>query len=307
VPLTGLRRPASIAVARVGAVRHIVVLDSPTNGARVTVLDASLAVTGTSMLSPNAPAPDDTVRVFQSTFGMGMNAVMVSVPNQAAFIEGDRLDDAAPPLLMVQQTGVSFTDLLLVGGYVPGGPPLFPRIVALEPTHTYRADVNMGAYTWTLVRDGTAWTSQAFHDVTGDGFVDVVGFAPEGGNPADICVADFHNATVPSPTYCYDTVFNMNGGELLVGPIASATSDDVALLDHVPAKDAALFLVRNLQVSGSVLLADGGPPYFVSVPYPARHVIMQLDTGTPEVVVVGTDGEIACARASGNTFAACAP
>lgn len=306
-PLAGLRAPASIAVARAGAVRHIVVLDSPTTGARLTVLDPSLQATGTSMLSPNPPTAGDTVRVFQSTFGMMMDAVMVSVPDQAGFIEGSRLDDPAPQILMVAETGVTFTDLLVVGGYVPGGPPMNPRIVALEPMRLHRAEVMMGNFTWTTVRDGSAWTSQTFHDVTGDGFVDVVGFAPEGGNPADICVADFHSVTVPSPTYCFDTLFNMNGGELLVGPIATGTSDDVALLDHIPAKDALLFLIRNLQVSGGALLADGGPPYMVPVTFPARHVIMQLDTGNPEVVVVGTDGEVACARASGNTFAACAP
>jgi hypothetical protein len=304
-PLTGLRGPVAVTVTQFESARFVLVLDSPTTGPRLTIFDMALHQTGTTTLPGPLPLPDDTVTINRSGFGIDGASVFMTRPAGIAFIEGGQLTAAAPNVMMV--VGTTFTSLLAAGGYLSPGAPAQPRVFAVERDRIRRADANSGTFVWSDVRAaGNDWIAPLVFDLTGDGFDDVVAFAPEGTtNMAKICGADIQGATVLT---CYDTQFGMDTATLAVGPIAGPSQTDLAILDQPPAgTQQSLFLLRRLRATSGAVLADGmGPPFHLTLTE-GHHVVAQLDGGGPEVVVVGRDGRVVCARPTTDTFVACTP
>jgi hypothetical protein len=303
--MPGLVAPVAIHVARVGAARFIVVADSVVPGPRIAVFDMSLRPTSATPLSVPQPPTGSLLTINASTFGVDMNATFFTVPTAAAFIEGSRLGDPAPQIMMVPPTGPSLDELVGVSGYVAPGPPPAPRIILLEPERTHVAEaVSQGNFAWTTPRDaGEPWLGQIFADITGDQRPDVLGFEPNGGAGARLCLLDVHNA--PTAPLCYQTPFGMNDARLAVGSLTGVNQKDVALLDVPPGGSPSLFLVSRLRVMTGQLLADGASdPMSISLGFPL-HAILQLDGGPAEVVVMGRNGAVACARAMAGEFRPC--
>lgn len=304
-PLVGLRAPVAVTVAVYAGMKYVVVLDNPASGARLTVFNAQLDVVSQVNAGPPAAAANATVTIAQTTFGMGMAAVFGSVPDAVFFFEGNQLPLASPVVLTLPVTGATpFAQVLAVGAYVASGP--MPRVVVSEPTLAQRADTpSVGVFNWSINRPvGNPWSAQAIADITGDTFPDVVGFAPEGAMPADICVLDVQGATAPA---CYDTMFGMDTASIVVGPVVAAGQNDVILAHVNPGapSETSVFVVARLRVSGTVM-ADG---FSLPASFPivnGRLALAQLDTAGKEIIVVGTNGAIQCARSNGGMPLPCA-
>lgn len=298
-PLAGLRPPAAITVATVAGARLIVVLDNPTQGPRLSVFDMTLQATGTAMLSVAAPSTTATVTVTQSSFGMDMDSVFATVPDGVAFIEGSRLDDLSPQVMLVPApAGTPFVAVLAATGYVPLGDPPIPKVAVSELALSQRADAMSGNFTWSTIRPTattTDWTAQVVAEVTGDQFPDIVGFAPEGSkNDALLCILDI-NAGAALP--CFQTPFTHDTATLAVGKVVDGEQTDVILVHTPPtAGQASVFIARNFRVMGGNAVADSAsPPFDINLTSP-RHAVLQLDDGPEEVVLMGTDGVVVCAR-----------
>jgi hypothetical protein len=295
--LTGLRPPAAAIVAKNGITPFVVVLDNPASGPRLTIFDNQLAMVSQSSAGAT-PAPAATiVTLTQTTFGMAQNAVFGSIPDGLFFIEGSALPTAAPNVMQLPEVGASPppTDIRAVAGFVATGPS--PTVVISEGDHAQKAiSTGPGAFTWSTVRTtGAVWSSQAAADITGDTYSDVVGFNGNGGGNAQICVLDAQGGTTPN---CYQTPFGMDTAGITVGPILAPTQDDVVLTSVNPQNQAmtGVFLVSNLRVVGSNVMADNaGAPTDFAV-QDASFALAQLDTAGKEIILVGRNGTIICAR-----------
>jgi hypothetical protein len=308
-PVVGLRPPAALTVAVHNGQKFVVLLDNPTDGARLTIFNAQLAIVSQTEVSASAAPGTATVTLAQTGFGMSMNAVFGSLPDAVFFVEGAQLSNAAPMVLNVPETGATaFASVLAVGGYIVAGTPGTPRVFVSEPTLVQRADTTgPGTFTWSTNRAaGSPWTAQTVADVTGDTFPDVIGFAPESTNPADICVQDVHNQMSPT---CYDTQFGMDTASLVAGPVVAAGQTDVILAHVNPQNTAqtAVFVVARLRVAGSVTQADGFSPPTMFPVMDGMLALAQLDGAGKEIIVVGRNAAIVCARSNGAAPVACAP
>lgn len=309
-PLVGLRAPAAATIAIVGGTRHVVVLDNPASGARLTVFNASLDQTGQNNAGPPAASSGQTVTLAQTTFGIGGGAVFGSVPDAVFFMEGNVLGMAVPGVMMLPEIGATpFAQVLAVGAYVVPGTPATPRVFVSEPGRAQRADSpGIGQFNWSSNRTGNDWTAQAVVDVTGtsDMFPDVVGFAPEGPNPADICVLDVQAASAPA---CYDTPFGMDASTAIAaGPVVAPGQVDAVLAHVNPGNPTmtSVFVVFDVRIAGTVM-SDG-----VTSPtnFPVADGLLtlaQLDAGGKEIVLVGRGGAVLCAKTAGAAPVACAP
>lgn len=308
-PVVGLRAPAALTVAVHNGQKFVVLVDSPTGNARVTIFNASLAIVSQTSLAAPSPPMTATVTVAQTSFGVNMNAVFVSLPDAVFFVEGPALSTASPVIMTLPETGATaFTSVLAVGGYVAGAAPGTPRVFVSEPTLVQRADTpSMGVFTWSTNRSGASpWTAQTVADITGDTYPDVVGFAPESTNPADLCVQDVQNQLTPT---CYDTQFGMDTASLVVGPVVAAGRNDVILAHVNPqaTSNTAVFVISNLRVSGGAAAADGfSSPAMVPV-MDGMLALAQLDAAGKEILLVGRNAAIACLRSSGAAPIACSP
>jgi len=306
--IAGLRAPTAAIITRVESARFIVVLDSPTAGPRLSVFDMQLRPTGTTTIGGVAtPTSSDVVTLNRSTFGMGASATLVTFPTSVAFVEGASLDDATPSVMMVPAAGATFSGLLGATGYVVLGAPAVPRLVVTSATLTQTGDApTQGVFTWSPVRSGSTWTAQAFAEVTGDAFPDLIGFSPNGGAAASLCIFDVQTGTNPP---CYTTPFGMDNAQLAVGSVAGVDQDDVVLLDAPPGGSgmANLFAVPRLRIVGNAVTADGtGSPLMINLTAP-RLALAQLDSGPVEILAMGRDGRVVCARVTGPTPSLCAP
>ncbi|HUQ04306.1 MAG TPA: hypothetical protein VM261_17525 [Kofleriaceae bacterium] len=306
-PLAGLRAPAAAIIARNGGARFVVVLDNPASGPRLTVLDAQLVITSQTSAG-QTPAPSGAVvSLTQTTFGMNMNAIFGSIPDAVFFMEGTVLGMATPAVMQLPENGATpLASVIAVAGFVASGTPASPTVVVSELDHAQKAIASgPGVFNWSTVRaTGPTWTAQTPADITGDTYADIVAFAPEGGNTADLCVLDAQAGT----TACLDTPFGMDTAAIAVGPVVAPNQSDVVLAHVNPGNPSltAVFVVPRLRVQGT-LLADG-----MSAPtmLPAMNGLLalaQLDGAGKEILVVGQDGAIVCARSNGGAPVACAP
>lgn len=293
VALAGLQAPAAALVARVAATRFVVVVDTPATGPRLTVFDPDLRQTGTVALPTPAPGGGAVLTLTGSNFGQSMSAVIGAAPTGVWFVEGDRLDDPAPMVVPVPQSTTPFTAVIAAGGY--GAPAPTPRIFASEAGLTQRADAP--GFGFSSIRTTGEWTAQALVDLTGDQLPDLVGFAPLGAASAELCLLDVQLAATPD---CWTTPFGMDSASLAVGSVVSPGQTDIVLLDTPPAPaPAGLFVVPRLRLQGGALVADGNSAPGMFAVGGARLAIAQLDGGPAEILLVGGDGQIVCARASG--------
>jgi hypothetical protein len=303
-PLVGLRGPVAVTVATNANVKYIVVLDNPASGARITTFNAQLDMVGQVNAGPPAATANAIVTITQTTFGMGMAAVFGSVPDAVFFFEGNQLPLAAPQVMMLPETGATaFAQVLAIGGFVAPGP--VPRVFVSEPTFAQRADTTgPGQFNWSTIRPAASpWAAQATADITGDTYPDVVGFAPEGTNPADICVLDVQGGSAPA---CYDTQFGMDTASLVVGPVVAAAQNDVILAHVNPGmpNNTAVFVVARLRISGTVMADSFSPPAMFPI-VNGLLALAQLDTAGKEILVVGNNGAIQCARSNGGAPVPC--
>ncbi len=306
VALPGLRAPVAVVVAV--ATRSVVVFDSPAAGPRLTVFDAQLTETAQATVPIPAPGPGTTATLTPSTFGPAMNTIFGSVPNAVFYFEPDGIGDTPPLIAVLPQAGaIPFAAVASASGFVIPGNPATPRVFVSEPMRTQRADTSApGVFTWTTVRSGMEWSAQTVADVTGDSFPDVVGFAPEGGAAAKLCVLDVQAGTTPP---CFDTPFGMDTAALAVGGVVQPAQTDVVLL-HVPpgGGQASLFVAPRIRIMGGNVVADNvSAPASFTIVAPLL-ALAQLDgVGGREIVLVGRDGNVICARASGSLPVRCAP
>jgi hypothetical protein len=307
--LAGLRAPAAVTVAIAAGRRHIVVLDNPPAGPRITIFNAALVQTGQSSISLPAATGGQTVTLGQTGFGMNMNAVFGSVPDAVFFMEGNALGMASPSVMTLPESGATpFANVLAVGGFVVPGTPATPRVFVSEPTLAQRADSpGLGQFNWSTNRPaGAPWQAQAVADIIGtsDTFPDVVGFAPDGAMPADICVLDVQAGSAPP---CYATQFGMDMASIAVGPVVNGTQSDVALIHVNPGmpNNTAVFVVARLRVAGGMVQADSfSPPTMFPIMEPLL-ALAQLDTAGKEIIVMGRNGAVQCARSNGGAPVAC--
>ncbi|MCE9574901.1 MAG: hypothetical protein K8W52_17255 [Deltaproteobacteria bacterium] len=295
--LAGLAGPAAVAVIAYQSVRRVVILDTPTAGARLTVLGADLAPISTTMLAVARPAANATVSLTPSAFGMSGAALFGTVPDGAFFIEASEAAKGTPMIPGVPSTGgTAFNDVMAAGGYITRTGTPTPRIFVSERTLAQRSDAQGGNFAFTSLRPaGPGWSPQVVDDITGDQLPDVIGFDGNGNGNALLCAIDVESATLPT---CFQTPFGMDAATMVVGPALATGQRDVVLVSKSPTSgDVSVFVVPDLHVSGAALAADNpGPPGSFPVDSPTMS-LAQLDTGPLEVLLVGKDGAIVCVHA----------
>jgi hypothetical protein len=214
---------------------------------------------------------------------------------------------AAPTVMTLPEGGMAFANVLAVGGFVVPGTPATPRVFVSEPTLAQRADSpSMGTFNWSTNRPaGALWQAQAVGDVMGtsDTFPDVVGFAPEGTMNADICVLDVQAASAPT---CYDTMFGMDMVSMALGPVVAPGQTDVVLIHVNPGmpNNTAVFVVPRLRVAGSVMADGFSAPAMFPITEPLL-ALAQLDGAGKEIILMGRNGAVQCARSNGGAPVAC--
>ncbi len=302
--LPGLDRPAAVSVVHIGAARHVVVLDTPPSGPRVTVFDMQLRQSGTAMIEGvDMPMPDDVVTVSPSTFGQEMNATLLTLPDAVFFVEGSNLDNNPPGILMLPpMAGTMFENVRGASGHV-GSPPA-PAVVVAELQRAQRAvPTGPGQFDWTTIRADTDvdWPVQIFAHVDDDPYIDVIAFDPNGAGGASFCVLDVEAG---AQIGCYASVFGMNTARMVTGSVAGPDQLDVVLTDARPPgnPETNVFVLGNLRINGGDVLADvASTPYEAALP-DAMPAVLQLDSGPAEMVVMGSNGGVECLRpGSGNS------
>lgn len=306
-PLADLRAPAAVIVARDGSTPYVVVFDNPAAGPRFTVYDSALDMVSQTNAGSTPAAVGQAVSLIQTTFGMSDAAIFASIPDEVFFFEDDQLDEASPNVLALPQTGATpLASVTAIAGYRVPGAPSEPTVVVSELTSGQKAiSTGPGNFTWSTVRaTGAEWTAQAVADVTGDTYSDIVGFAPNGGSSADICVLDAQSGTSP----CAATPFGMDTATIAVGPVVAAGQRDVVLIHEMPPGTmTSVFVVPRLRLSGTLMVDTIAQPTNVAVT-DAMLALAQLDAAGKEIIVMGRDGTVVCARSTGSAPpVACAP
>lgn len=312
-PIANLARPVAVRVVFIGGARFIVVADNPGSGPRITVFDMTLTQTGTAAVAlGGAPAlaPDDVIAITPSTFGEQMNATFITLPSRVYFVEGNRLDDATPQLVTVPApAGEMFEEVFAATGWVTGAPPT-PRVAVAELQRAQLADLPApGTFNWADVRADADvdWPAQTLVDLGTDTFPEVLGFNADGANPAQLCAVDLQAGTIPT---CFASPFGMNTARITTGNVDGGPQPDAVLTDlRLGQATTNVFVVSNLRIATGQLMADTATmPFTVNLPE-ALPAVLQLDSGPSEIVVVGKNGQIVCARPTtgNNPVAACAP
>ncbi|HVV88599.1 MAG TPA: hypothetical protein VHE35_36395 [Kofleriaceae bacterium] len=316
-----LGAPAAVLTVMSGDVR-LVVLDTPTDGSaeRVTMYDGNLVKTGETTIPAPPPMPTDRVGLQKSTFGMGMSSVFIETPQQVGFLENADLATTSPQVKIVgpgtePHALVPPTHVLAAGGYPPAMPQTDqPQVFISEAQISQRADANMGVFTWTTIRGPdapTVWRDQVVADVSGDTRPEIVAYEEVAGDKPNICALDVDSTNHDTGCLSLSTAVGpLSSTAMSIGPVVAQGQQDVVVYDLVgPGSVTGVFVMKNVQLSGSTLTSDGvSQPRQLMLTRPMSFALGQLDSEGLEILGVGKDGKVRCLKYNGTgTPLDCAP
>lgn len=274
----------------------LVILDNPSTGARMTVLDENLDLVVTFATGgPAAPAGARQV-LSPTTIGPNGGSLVFVNGDDVRLIDFLALEDDTPSIVMVPPPTGGWAGVHVVDVYESTG---LVYLAGLG-TAAWTCPVPMGGPmdAWTQERTGPAWSAQITGQVPDDGVddlkVDLIGVDPDGANPAKICVLDVIADT--TGTTCLTTAIPENAGHVLVHDnFAPGPELDLAVVTP-GTTESKIEVFPLLRVTGTAVAADTSPAPASFPGANARVATGDLDTvaGPRHLVLLAESGALTC-------------